>query len=61
MPPALMAATPVGAVTGAFLLDSVQEGRFACAGLAREKDILIRVAEVFECVLELGIGYEAHT
>ena len=40
--------------------DVLQEGRFTCAGLAREKNILTGMANVFECALELGIGYKAH-
>ena len=44
----------------AFFLDLVQERGLACAGLAREKNILACIAHVFECEVELGIGNEAH-
>ena len=59
MPPALIAATPVGAVTIIRLeLSSLiwcEKRGVACAGLAGEKNILACIAHVFECEIELGI------
>src|SRR5437773_2020035 len=44
----------------AFFLYLVEECGFAGAGLACEKNILVRVADVFECEFELRIGNERH-
>jgi len=44
----------------AFFFDLVQERGLACARFPCEKNILARIADVFECKIELGIGNETH-
>src|SRR5438128_787976 len=45
---------------GGFSFNLEQECGFACAGPACEKNVLARIAHVFECKVELGIGNETH-